>query len=71
MHEEHVSALFAPLNVHEFVIMANECEFGAADIKFLGYLVTPQGVKLLDAKVTALQNFLYTDFYNCGNSKGY
>jgi len=49
--------LFNRLQEYGVVINPMKCNFGQAEVKFLGYLVTPKGTQPLPARVQALQDF--------------
>jgi len=56
-HLQHLQILFNRLQEYGVVINPLKCTFGQSKIKFLGYLVTPNGIQPLPSKVQALQDF--------------
>lgn len=56
-HYEHLKILFDRLNQYGVVINATKCIFGVNEIEFLGYCVSTKGVKPLDSRVEAINNF--------------
>jgi len=56
-HLEHLRILFNRLQEYGVVINPSKCIFGQSKIKFLGYLVTPNGTQPLSTKIEALQHF--------------
>ena len=39
------------------MINPSKCQFGQTEVKFLGHLITPQGIRPLPSKVEAISNF--------------
>lgn len=56
-HEEHLRALFSRLNEYGVVVNVQKCTFGQPQVTFLGYSVSGEGVRPLDEKVHAIQQF--------------
>lgn len=56
-HREHLRTVFQRLESSGLAINLAKCEFGKNEIKFLGHLVTPHGIKPLPEKVIAIQEF--------------
>lgn len=56
-HRQHLRALFQRLQMYGLCINTDKCQFGKTEIKFLGHLVTPDGIKPTPEKVDAIQNF--------------
>ena len=56
-HLEHLRQLFARLQQSGLVINAAKCEFGCAEISFLGHRVNSNGVVPLPDKVQAITDF--------------
>lgn len=56
-HVEHLKILFQRLSDYGIVINPNKCCFGKPEVKFLGYLVSADGIKPLPSKVEAIKNF--------------
>lgn len=55
-HVKHVREVLKRLQKHGLRINAEKCIFAQAEIPFLGHLVTPNGIKPLPEKVTAIAN---------------
>ncbi len=56
-HYGHLQALFERLEQHGLVINPKKCEFGQKQLKFLGHIVTPNGIIPDPAKVKAIKDF--------------
>lgn len=56
-HEEHLRILFSRLNENGVVINVQKCTFGQPKVTFIGYSVSGEGLKPLEDKVHAIQNF--------------
>ena len=56
-HERHVDQLLERLYKGGLTINIAKCEFGKQELDFLGYRITPEGIKPIDAKVKALLDF--------------
>ncbi|KAH9393209.1 hypothetical protein TYRP_022072 [Tyrophagus putrescentiae] len=56
-HRQHLDALFNAFSQHGLVINPDKCHFGVPELRFLGYLVTKEGLRLLPAKVEAIRSF--------------
>lgn len=56
-HENHLQLLFKRLQDFGMVINVAKCTFGAAEVEFLGHVVSKEGVKPLPEKIQALLNF--------------
>jgi hypothetical protein len=55
-HVEHLRAIFGALR--EACLFANleKCTFCTDQVAFLGYVVTPQGIKVDEAKIKAIKS---------------
>lgn len=53
-HEKHISAVLQRLRDYGLTINLAKCEFAKTELKFLGHLITPNGIKPLPAKVQAI-----------------
>ena len=57
--EEHVSNLavkiFEILRQHKLRLNASKCAFGVRSGKFLGYVITTQGIEVNPDQITAIQ----------------
>ncbi|KAM0726712.1 Transposon Ty3-I Gag-Pol polyprotein [Formica fusca] len=56
-HEKHMRELFTRLETNGVRINPAKCTFAAAQVKFLGYLVSAEGTRPLPEKVEAIKNF--------------
>ena len=56
-HKRHLEELFKRLNQFGLVINPTKSEFGLQKLKFLGHLVTPEGILPLSERVKAIQNY--------------
>ncbi|KAI5718458.1 hypothetical protein M8J77_021475 [Diaphorina citri] len=56
-HHEHLRTLFAELNKFQLNINLGKCVFGVDEISFLGYQVSPTGIKPLPERVKVIQEF--------------
>ncbi|WKA03465.1 hypothetical protein VitviT2T_021572 [Vitis vinifera] len=57
MHIEHVKKAFEILRHHKFFIKLGKCAFGQQEVEYLGYVVTPQSVKVDQGKIKAMLNW--------------
>ena len=56
-HKTHLKAVFQRLADHGLIVNQKKCVFGAEEVKFLGYLITKDGISPLPEKVEAIKNF--------------
>ena len=56
-HYKHLETVFHRLDEHGVVINPSKCQFGQTEVKFLGHLITSQGIRPLPSKVEAISNF--------------
>lgn len=56
-HRQHLDILFAKLSEHGLIINPTKCNFGVSELKFLGYLVTTNGLSPLPTKVEAIRDY--------------
>lgn len=56
-HRSHLRQVFERLKSHNLTINVAKCEFGMKELKFLGHLVTADGISPLPERVTAIQNY--------------
>ena len=56
-HKLHLDELFQRLNNHGIVINPTKSDFGLTQMKFLGHLVTPEGISPLPEKIEAVTNY--------------
>ncbi|KAL4379488.1 hypothetical protein GQ457_02G040490 [Hibiscus cannabinus] len=57
MHLEHVKIAFEILRQHCFFIKFSKCAFGLHELEYLGHIITPQGVKVDQAKIQTMLNW--------------
>lgn len=56
-HKEHLKGVFTRLAEHVLKANLTKCSFPQEQLKFLGHLVTPDGIRLLPDKVQALKDY--------------
>lgn len=56
-HQQHLRILFERLRMYGLCINTEKCQFGKTEIKFLGHMVTPNGIKPTPEKVEAIRQF--------------
>ena len=56
-HMTHVRQVLQRLHDHGVVINPAKCQFGAAELEFLGHRVNSSGIYPLEERVTAIRNF--------------
>lgn len=56
-HEQHIRKVFERFREYGITINMEKCEFAKTEIKFLGHLVTADGIKPLPQKVQAIIDF--------------
>lgn len=56
-HEEHLRIVFERFKKYQMTINRNKCVFGQRSVKFLGHLVTADGISPLPERVEAITNF--------------
>lgn len=56
-HRQHLSEVFKRFNEFGITINLSKCSFGQSEIEFLGFLVTPEGIKPLEDKVRSIIDF--------------
>lgn len=56
-HLDHLHQVFSRLKEYGLKLNQSKCVLGRSSVKFLGCLVTPEGVKPLPDKVDAINNF--------------
>lgn len=56
-HKDHLLQLFARLREYGLVINSVKCEFGVAELDFLGHHLTSKGIQPLPTKVQAISDF--------------
>ena len=56
-HYQHLEMVFRRLDEYGVVINPSKCQFGQTEVKFLGHLITQQGIRPLPSKIDAINNF--------------
>ena len=56
-HQEHLRQVLQRLSEHGMVINPSKCQFGTAELDFLGHRVSTQGIHPLEEKVRAIRDF--------------
>lgn len=56
-HEDHLRQLFTRMRDYGILINTAKCVFGQPEVSFLGYTISHSGVKPLENKVQAIQDF--------------
>lgn len=56
-HRQHIKIVLQRLRDFCLTINPSKCEFGISEVKFLGHLVTPNGIKPLPNKIDAIMRF--------------
>lgn len=56
-HKEHLTKIFERFNQFGISINLSKCCFGESKIEYLGYEVSKDGIKPLESKIEAIQNF--------------
>jgi len=56
-HKKHVQEVLTRLRKHELHAKPEKCFFHVYEVEFLGFIVTPQGVKMDKAKIETILNW--------------
>lgn len=56
-HLQHLEEVFRRLEQNGLTLNPEKCEFGQPEIDFLGYHITPEGIKPQTCKVEAIMNY--------------
>lgn len=56
-HLAHLDQVFAKLQEHKLYAKRSKCEFGLAEVEFLGHLVGRDGVKVDPSKIEAVRDW--------------
>lgn len=56
-HKEHLRLLFERLNRYGLTIKLAKCNFGVAELDFVGFRVSAEGIRPLDDKVKAISDY--------------
>jgi hypothetical protein len=53
-HKQHLSVVLQTLPEHQLYAKKSKCEFWTTEVKFLGHIVTGEGISVDSAKVDAV-----------------
>src|ERR1700742_1411259 len=53
-HREHVREILRRLRKHRLFANADKCEFGVSTVEFLGYILSPQGLRMSEEKIKVI-----------------
>lgn len=56
-HISHVKSVLAKLWAHQLYVKGEKCEFHVRTVKFLGYIISPNGVEMEESKVKAIREW--------------
>ncbi|XP_076383750.1 uncharacterized protein LOC143261000 [Megalopta genalis] len=56
-HMRHINIVLRRLQEHHLRVNLTKCVFAVKEIEFLGYLVSPQGIRLLESAAKAISQF--------------
>ena len=56
-HKNHLRAVFQRLNHFGLILNADKCEFGLSEIRFLGHMVSKDGLRPVESKIEAIRKF--------------
>ncbi len=56
-HRQHVAEVLQRLKEHELFLKAEKCSFHQSSVKFLGYHIDQNGVRMDEGKVTAIRDW--------------
>jgi len=56
-HQKHVKEVLRQLRKHGLFTRTNKCEFHAERVKYLGYILSPKGLSMDQAKVKTIQDW--------------
>ena len=56
-HLEHLRIIFTRFKEHGIILNQTKCKFGLAEVNFLGYKVSSQGLLPMDSKVQAILDY--------------
>jgi len=57
-HKQHLQLVFQYFKKYGVILNSSKCELGVTELTFLGHTLNSQGIKPLDDKVKAIQDFL-------------
>ncbi|CDO70296.1 hypothetical protein BN946_scf184603.g7 [Trametes cinnabarina] len=56
-HQQHVKEVLRRLQKFKLYARADKCEFHATSVKYLGYILFPEGLTMVESKVKAILNW--------------
>ena len=56
-HAQHLRTVLDLLREHQFKAKLSKCDFNKPELKFLGHIVSREGLKVDDAKVATVKNW--------------
>lgn len=56
-HSTHLKNIFTTLEKANMKVQLDKCKFFEKEVEFLGFIVTPEGIKTNPSKIEAIQNF--------------
>jgi hypothetical protein len=56
-HEQHLRQVFDLLRKNKLYAKLSKCQFGSSEIEFLGHVIGADGIKPMQDKVTAIENW--------------
>lgn len=77
-HKKHIKEVLRRLCEHKLYARADKCEFHEDTVKYLGYILSPQGLTMDNSKIKTIQDWLeprkiwdiqsflgFANFYRC------
>lgn len=68
-HDANLTEVRARLRDHNVKLNETKCVFASQSVKFLGFVLTPEGWQIDDEKLNAIKNFRRPE--NCGELKSF
>ena len=56
-HVKHVCQVLKRLHTNDLFVKVNKCDFGMDTTNFLGFIVSPDGLKMDDAKIQVIRDW--------------
>jgi 2C-methyl-D-erythritol 2,4-cyclodiphosphate synthase len=56
-HDELVKEVLERLAKHDLVISPEKCNWSVKEVEFLGYIITPEGMRMAEYKTLAIQEW--------------
>lgn len=60
-HDENLEQVMKSLENHNVKINEEKCAFGKQSVEFLGFVVSAEGWKIEEEKISALRNFRHPE----------